>query len=204
LNPGFDYQEKPRVTISGGNGSGAKASVNMKLIDHSPYFYSDSGSSRVGLGASISTIGFTTYHKFRNAEQVIYSTNSQKAVGGLSTNSTYFVSVQDPLTIKLHPTKESAISGINTITLSSYGEGKHNLKSYTKKSVLESITIVDSGTGYENKLRTTTALGISTASNEITIKEHDYKTGEIVKYNSTGTPIGGLSDGSEYYVTNSN
>ena len=204
FDPGFDYQEKPIITISGGNGNGARASVNMKLISHAPYFYSDSGSAKVGLGVSTSTIGFTTYHKFRNAEQVIYSTNSQKAVGGLSTNSTYFVSVQDPLTIKLHPTKDSAISGINTITLSSYGEGKHILKSYNKKSVVESITIIDSGTGYENKLRTVSPTGISTALNEILIKEHDYKTGEIVKYSNTGTPIGGLSDGSEYYVTRVN
>ena len=35
----------------------------------------------------------------------------------------------------------------------------------------------------------------------ITIVDHDYKTGEKVKYTCTGTPISGLSVNTEYYVT---
>ena len=32
LDQGFDYEEVPTITISGGNGSGAEVDVNMKVI----------------------------------------------------------------------------------------------------------------------------------------------------------------------------
>jgi hypothetical protein len=73
-----------------------------KLISHSVEFFSDSSSARVSLGATLSTIGFSTYHKFREGEQVVYKTNSQKAVGGLSTDATYFASIVNATTVKLH------------------------------------------------------------------------------------------------------
>lgn len=204
LDPGFDYANTPTVNITGGNGKGAVASANMKLILHSSSFNSDSASARVGLGtsgSSSSTIGFGTYHKFRNAERIIYQTNSQKSVGGLSTDASYYVSVVDPYTVKLHRTQADAIVGLNTVVLTSYGEGKHELRSYNAKSVVESINVISSGSGYENKLRTTTSSGISTSNNIINIENHDYKSGEIVKYFCEGTPIGGLTNNSEYYLT---
>lgn len=52
--------------------------------------------------------------------------------------------------------------------------------------------------------RTTQPTGISTYLNQITIDNHGYEKGEIVKYTSQGSIIGGLSDGSEYYVTKIN
>ena len=110
-------QKVPIVSITGGNGSNAKASVVTKLISHSVEFFSDPSSARVSLGASLSTIGFSTYHKFREGEQVVYKTNSQKAVGGLSTDATYFASIVNATTVKLHNNIE-ILSGINTVTLS--------------------------------------------------------------------------------------
>ena len=50
-------------------------------------FFSDPQSQRVGLGVTLSTIGFSTYHKFRNGEEVVYKTQSQQGVGGLSTDA---------------------------------------------------------------------------------------------------------------------
>jgi len=201
LDSGFDYIETPTVTISGGNGSGANASVNMKLIDHSAEFFADSGSAKVGIGSTQSTIGFTTYHKFRNAEQVIYQTKSQTAVGGINTNSSYYVSVVGPSTVKLHPTQNDAIIGINTIVLSSFGIGKHTLKSINKKSVIESITVTSPGINYQNKQKTTSISGVSTSLNQITIINHEYNSGEKIKYTPSGTAVGGLTTGTEYYVT---
>ena len=37
------------------------------------------------------------------------------------------------------------------------------------------------------------AAGINTASNEITITNHDYQSGEILKYTAGDTTIGGFS-----------
>ena len=204
IDPGFDYIDIPIIRITGGNGVGAKAFANMKLIDHEVSFNSQGNSELVGIGSTLSTIGFTTYHKFRNGERVIYKTDGQLGVGGLSTDSSYYISVQNSHTIKLHKTLDDAISGINTITLSSYGLGNHTLKSYNKKSVIGSINIESAGSGYSNKKRTTTQLGINTSISTIEIESHGYNSGETVVYNTDFTPIGGLSTNTNYIVTKIN
>jgi hypothetical protein len=201
VDPGFDYAETPIIKITGGNGIGAKAYAGMKLIDHQATFSSENKSEQVSL--SNDTIGFSTYHKFRNAEKVIYITNNQKGVGGISTDSSYFVSVQSPTQIKLHNTLGDVISGINTINLTSHGIGNHQLRSFNKKSILGSINIENSGSGYENKKRTvvSSTTGINTSINQINILNHEFQSGEIVKYSTNGSVIGGLSNNTEYYLT---
>ena len=42
---------------------------------------------------------------------------------------------------------------------------------------------------------------MSTASDSITIANHDYNSGEKVKYTCNGTVASGLSADTEYYVT---
>jgi hypothetical protein len=201
IDPGFDYQSTPKINVIGGNGVGANASVNMKLIDHESSFNSESPSALVGIGSTVSTIGFGTYHKFRNSERIIYKTNGQTAVGGLSTDSSYYVSTVSPYVVKLHKTLDDAVSGINTVVLSSYGVGNHILQSYNKKSVVGSINIINSGSGYENKKRTSQSSGISTALSIVEIENHDYKSGEVVVYNVDGTAVSGLTTNTSYYVT---
>jgi hypothetical protein len=41
----------------------------MKLVEHESTFNSQGNADLVGIGSALSTIGFTTYHKFRNAEK---------------------------------------------------------------------------------------------------------------------------------------
>ena len=203
IDPGFDYLDTPTVKLEGGNGSGAVAQVSMKQIDHEVDFFADLSSAGVttGTSSSQSTIGFSTYHKFRNAEQVIYKTKNQDAVVGIVTDASYFVSTVDNLTVRLHPTQADAIAGINTVYLTDHGVGKHSLQSINKKSIVSAVNVVDGGSGYENKKRTALVTGISTSSNLVTIVDHDYKTGEKVKYTCTGTPVSGLSVNTEYFVT---
>ena len=204
IDPGFDYQDIPIIKITGGNGINAKASANMKLVTHQVNFNSQSNAGLVALGSTLSTIGFSTYHKFANSERVIYRTNGQISVGGLSTDSSYYVSVQTPYVIKLHKTLDDSVSGINTVSLTSYGTGTHTIQSYNKKSILASINIVNSGSGYENKIRTASSTGISTSLYSIEIKNHDFKSGEIVNYTTNGVAVGGLSTNTNYYITKIN
>ena len=199
IDPGFDYIETPKVKISGGNGSGAKAFASLKLVDHKVYFNAEPQSSQID--TSNNTIGFTTYHKFRYGERVVYRTDSQEGVGGISTNSSYFVSTVDEYTIKLYNTYSDALSGINTISLTSFGIGNQYIESYNKKSVINTINVQDGGINYQNKKRTVIASGITTSIENIKIKNHDFNSGEIVKYTTTGSSIGGLSTGENYYVT---
>ena len=200
IDSGFDYLEIPRVTIVGGSGEGAVAHPNMKLIEHSASFSAQTLSA-IGLGATQSTIGFTTYHKFRNAEHVSYVSDGQKGVGGLTTSSNYFASVQDAYTVKLHNKQIDAIAGINTVELTSYGEGTQSLKSLHKKSVVDSINISSPGYDYQYKKRSIASSGISSSLNAVNIANHGYESGEIIKYTAEGTAADGLTSGTEYYVT---
>ena len=199
LDGGFDYLHTPTLKIDGGNGQGAFGTVNMKLINHAPKFFADEASAKVSL--TDDTIGFSTFHKFRNAEQVQYQTFDEESVVGLDTSALYFLSVINNTTVRLHPTQADAISGINTISLTGFGVGKHALQTVNKKSIVSSITIVNSGSGYETKKRTAQITGINTSSNIIAISNHDYKSGEKVKYSVVGTVAEGLTDNTEYYVT---
>ena len=206
-NSGFDYLNTPTIKIDGGNGKGAVASVNMKLIDHEPEFFADNAKDQVVIGTAStqSRIGFSTYHKFKNAEEVIYITNNQDGIAGIVTNAQYYVSTIDDVTVSLHPKQNDAILGINTVFLTDFGVGKHSLKSVSKKSVVDSINVVNGGLGYQNKKRTTSATsGVSTASNTITISNHDYNSGELVRYTCVGTPVNGLNVDTDYYVTKEN
>jgi hypothetical protein len=203
IDAGFDYVEQPTIEIVGGNGYGASAKANLISFDHTSSFNSQGSAKLVELNP-INTIGFSDYHKFRDLEEVVYITDSQIALGGLFENSTYFVSVQDAYNIKLHKSFYDASVGINTVELTSYGVGNHTFKSRNKKKKIGSITVQDAGIGYQNKLTSTEISGISTTSDIITISNHGYNSGEIVVYNATLSPIGGLSSSTSYYVTRIN
>ncbi len=200
IDPGFDYLENPIISISGGNGYGALAEANLVSFDHSVIFSSQESSSLVKLNP-VNTIGFSSYHKFRDFEEVVYLTNNQQSIAGLSTNSTYFVSIQDSNNIKLHNSFSDSVLGINTIQITSFGKGNHILKSKIKKKKIGSVTIQNGGFNYQNKLTLASPIGINTSLDIIHIPDHGYQSGELITYNCTDVPIGGLSTSSSYYVT---
>ena len=200
IDPGFDYIETPIINITGGNGSGAKAIANIKLVDHEVLF---DAQINVTTGiASVSKIGFSTYHKFRDGERVVYKTNGYSPIGGISTDSSYYISVKSPTEIQLHSNLEEFNTGI-AISFTSLGVGEHKIVAYNKKITLGSISIVDAGNGYQNKKKTTTSAGINTffGFGSIFVENHEYQSGEIIKYSVEGTQISGLSTSKEYFVT---
>ena len=198
LDSGFDYVNTPTVNILGGNGRDASAEVNMTSVEHNVLFNASSTSTNLNLFTD--TIGFSTYHKFRDYERVIYLTDGQSGVVGLTTEASYFVSVIDVFNIKLHAKESEAISGINTVNINDYGTGIHRFKSAVRKQIISDIVVTNSGQGYENKERTTTSSGINTSIGTINITSHQYNTGEELVYSTTGSMVGGLSTGSQYLV----
>ena len=198
IDSGFDYTHTPIITITGGNGIGAKAEVNMTEIDHIVPFNAESTHTSVNLVTN--TIGFSTYHKFRDNESVVYQTDNQNGISGLTTDANYYVYIIDSFRITLHNTKSDSITGINTVSLQTYGSGIHNIKATNKKQIISNIVVTNSGENYQNKKRITQSVGINTSSDKFTIKNHGYNTGETVVYASTGSVIGGLSTTTQYYV----
>ena len=202
VDGGFDYLDEPIITITGGSGFGAYAKPNLTTFKHQVSFNSIESAGLVNLTNDI--IGFSTYHKFRDFEKVIYLTDGQSGLGGISTNAQYYVNVQDAFNVKLHKTLNDAVSGINTINLTSYGIGVHLFESFSPKRKISSISVLDKGSGYKNKKISCNSSGINTASDSIIISNHGYNTGEIIVYKPTGNVVGGLSDGESYFVTKVN
>ena len=107
LDPGFDYTEVPTISISGGNGEGARAECKLVTVPHQVVFNAGSLSQTVGLNTDVATnalgittyggynVGFLTYHKFRNYERVVYETSGEKALSGLDTGAVYYVNTQN-------------------------------------------------------------------------------------------------------------
>ena len=210
LDSGFDYIEQPVIKITGGNGVNANAAAKLNTVQHEVIFNADGvglGTVNIGsvssstAGVNTSSIGFTTYHKFRTGERVVYDPLGGIPLVGLSTEATYYASSQSEYSIKLHPTYDEAVTGINTISITNFGNGVQSFKSLNGKTILSSVVLIDNGSGYENKEKTCNSTGISTSLNSINITNHDYKNGEIVRYSFDGTAVDGLSTSLDYYVT---
>jgi hypothetical protein len=201
VDNGFDYVDDPIVIISGGQGTGASAKVNLASVDHLVQFNSGPG-SQSGLNLATNTIGFTTYHKFRENERVVYVTKGVDSIVGIKTDADYYVNVVDALTITLHDNFNDAKAGINTVDLTGYGVGRQEFKSYDRKKIVSNIVVDQAGSGYKNKERL--IVGVNTASNQITINDHGYGEKEIVRYTAGATAIAGLGSTIEYYVVKIN
>ena len=214
IDGGFDYVEIPNISISGGNGTGAKAEVKLSKIYHDVYFNALGVSTSSGgfISTSTNIIGFNTEHKFNIGESVIYSTFGGTKIGIGSTTgdistksylqdgSIYYISIVDKKSIKLHNNEKDAIGSLNEINITTLGQGTQRFRSTRRKNVVSSIKIINSGEGYENKKRIINSSGINTANDTINIKNHDYKSGELITYQCTGSSISGLDTSRNYYV----
>ena len=155
----------------------------------------------VGISTTDNKIIFSRYHKFKTGEQVVYITNDQQSVGGLSNGSNYFVESKDEYTISLYNTRDDSISGSNPVNLTALGVGDHIIEAIEKKFTVESFNILNSGQNYQNKRRAIRENNVNLQKNCIILQNHGYESGEIVEYvSSTGSTIGGLELNKEYYV----
>ena len=215
LDSGFDYVDPPVVEISGGNGKGATAKSRLKQIDHFIDF--DASSTGNAINIADNTIGFGTFHKFRDGEAVIYKTFGTGAIGiasaGITTTaiqlnpdlrlineSIYFVSRVNSTTIKLANNKNDALTKSNLLNLTGFADGSQRFQSLNKKLVLGQVVIENPGEGYENKKRLVTTSGINTYSDFIEYQNHGFSDGEIVRYSNDQIKIGGLDTDQDYYI----
>ena len=179
IDGGFDFQDTPLVTISGGNPDiDAQAIVSTTQIIYEVNINVESNGN---IDLTNNQIGFTSFHKFKQDERVIYDSKGLKGISGLSTNSSYFVNLVDNFNITLHVNTTDSQVGVNTIILGQYGLGIQSIKSAERKNVVNNIVVTNSGSGYKNKERKIVSTGISTATNSFEIKNHGYKTKEVIR-----------------------
>ena len=175
----------------------------MVAINHIlPFNSGEESTGGNGVSLDDDTIGFTTFHKFRDAERVVYDNGGQTNVGGMVTDSSYYVSIVNNFKIQLHNTESDAISGSSPIDLTSFGVGRQFIRAFEVKRVVSSVTVLNPGSGYQNKKRTIGSVGIITATDSINIKNHGYLDKEVIRYTAptTGDSVTGLAENKDYYV----
>ena len=118
----------------------------------------DASSTGNAINIANDTIGFGTFHKFRDGEAVIYKTFNTGAIGiasaGITTTliqqtpdqrlvdeSIYFVSKVNSTTIKLANKENDALTKSNLINLTGFADGTQRFQSLRKKLVLGQIII---------------------------------------------------------------
>jgi hypothetical protein len=191
-DPGFDYIDPPIVKITGGNGKNCDFSVNLRKITHLEKFDSTIALQSSG-NLNQGVVGFSTYHKFRPIEKVLYRTNNQKALAGLSTNAEYYISSINDLSIKIFKNLVDCQNNTNSISITNYGEGIHSFEAIEKKTIIDSINVLNSGENYTNQKTTINSNFIDVDLNTFNYENHQYETDEVVVYTPQTISIAGLS-----------
>ena len=205
VTPGIGYQTKPKITIIGGNGSGAVVEPNLVKSQIVAGFKGDGS----GLNPTTNTITFANKHNFDDGEEVSYNSVGNAEITPLKNDATYYAGVIDGYQVKLYETLENAYKKTNEINLVGISSGFHNLKSLKSRNTITQVYVKESGSGYSNRLIKIPSVlafdgktnGVNTFDDYIFALGHKFKNKDIVRYSTTGTEISGLSTASEYVVT---
>jgi len=199
---GFDYEETPTVKIIGGNNTTAIAKAKMKFVNQTVEF--DSTSTGGVVNTATDRFVFSSPHGFKNGEEIIYQTNGSTGIGigitpGLLVDTApYFVVKIDDFQIHISVSKTKALSGIGTIDLTTNGGGLQSFKTTSRRQKVDKILTEDVGLFKNREVHTSS--GINTFIDTIVIPSHGFNNSEIIKYTSTESAIGGLTNGGEYFI----
>ena len=215
----FDVKKVSSVTITGGNSSGAVLEAQLEERHRTLSF--DGRQSTVGGGVDVTNdnIVFPQNHNLISGDEIIYNRNGNTAIGvgikttayqdginlitGLTLNngSVYVAEVVNNKTINLYETQGDYSAGINTVGFTTAEtSGTHKFRTKKANNTISKISVVNSGTDFENRKLIVQPTGISTAHDTIFFKNHGFKSGEKIVYSTDGTSIGGLDINLQYQV----
>lgn len=205
ITPGIGYQVKPKITILGGNGSGAVVEPNFVKSQINNGFKGDG----FGINPTDNTITFFEKHNFEDGEEIIYNSNFNSEIVPLRNSSIYYVGLVNEKTVKLYENITDAYQKVNEINFIGISSGFHYLKTTKSKNTITQVSVKEGGFGYSNRLIKISSVlsydnatnGVNTFDNYIFATDHRFKNKDIVRYSTTGTEISGLSTTSEYIVT---
>ncbi len=206
-SPGIGYDRKPKITLIGGNGSGAILESNLVRSRIIAKFRAD----LTAINTALETITFIDNHNFDNYEEVTYYTNGNSIVPGLIDNANYFTNVINSKTIKLHKNRVDVLSGINTVNITGISSGFHEFRTLKSKNTITKVYVKNEGSNYSNRFVNVSSnlypsleyqtSGISTFDDYIYAKQHGFKNGDVILYSNTNTSISGLSTNIQYCIT---
>ena len=217
----FDIESVKNISLTGGNGDGCvlEAITGKRVRD----LTFDSRDIFFGGGIDINeeTISFNNFHNLENGDLVYYLNNGNTSLsigdaydvtntktGTLANGDPYFIRVVNTSTIRIYNTKNDAITGVNTVGLStdSSASGIHIFRT-EQKNTITNIKVIESGQGYQHRNLIVKPAGISTSYDTINFNNHGFGHGEVINYKpiaglGTTEPevISGLTTTSSYYV----
>ena len=200
---GLDYEEEPNVRIIGGNNDTAIVKAKMKIVHQEVEF--DSTSTGGVVNTSTDRFAFSQPHGFKDGEEIIYHANGSTTIGigitpgNLVDTAPYYVVKLDDFQIHLSESRTKALAGIGTIDITSNGGGLQKFKTTIRRNKVDKVQVINSGL-FHNREVHSEPTGINTFTNIINIKNHGFGNEEVIKYSSTGSVIGGLTNNTEYYV----
>jgi len=217
----FDINEVTDISLTGGNGSGCilEAITGPRFreleFDSRDIFFNG------GISIEDETITFKTPHNFANGEKVFYNSNGNTNIGigaykdvgntitgTLANGAPYYVSIVNSSTVHLYNSESDALSGINTVGLSTdtNASGVHKFRTVSKNTI-KAVKVVNSGSGYQYRKLNVKPSGISTSFDTINYEDHGFKDGELINYSPTvgigstyPKAIGGLDAQNSYYI----
>ena len=210
----FDIQRVISVTLTGGNGTGAKLEPIVEERHREVNFDARPLYEGGGIDIYNETITFINKHYFQDGEAIVYNRNGNTAVGvgsfggsnsnlgkTLNSGSVYYVETVNTSTIKLYETISDYRSGINTVGFTtSNTQGIHYFRTYEGKNTLRSIKVVNPGSGYQNKKLSLKPENVSIVNDNFTFNNHGFSDGDLIDYTTDGSAISGLSTSLSYYI----
>ena len=209
----FDIDVIVSIALTGGNGSGASFKPIIEKYARELEFDARSTSNGGGLDTINDRISFASTHNLSNGQPIVYNSNFNSAIGvgtfngsnldqskTLISGATYYTKVVNDRTIELYQSLSDYNVGINTVGFTTVGNSGIQKFKTEPKNKLTGISVIDSGSGYANRVLRVSPVGVSTYNNTISFKNHGFGDGEIISYDYDTAPISGLSTSNNYVV----
>jgi hypothetical protein len=207
INAGYNYEDTPTVTVTGGSRKDVPTTVKMRSIFKEVEFNSTTRDTIVRTVDN--TFQFGYQHGFVNGEPVVYVTNGTFPIG-IGTNvsdgtlldqSVYYISsVGSGTSFRLANTRNDSLLETNLINLRTTGGGVQNFRSLEKIQVIDDVSFVGIQSGFKYKKLSFAPENINIFDNTFSFENHGYVSGEEVVITVEGTFLGGATPNTKYYI----
>ena len=208
INPGYDYEGIPNITITGGARKDIPITVKMKYIDKTFDFNATTRGTVVRTVDNI--FAFTSVQPFVEGEAVIYETFGTFPIGigtavedgTLLDQSVYYVSQigVGATSFRLAPTKQDALNETNLINIRTTGGGLQRFRSLQQVQVIDEVGFVGIQSGFKYKKLSFGPENINIFDNVFYYDNHGYENGEEVEVTADGSTLGGVVAEQIYYI----
>jgi hypothetical protein len=207
MNSGYDYEDEPVVTITGGNRKDVPTVVKMKFIDKLIQF--NATTSATVVRTVTNDFRFDSIHPFIDGEAVSYETRGTSPIGigsaveegTLLDQGIYYISqVGAATSFRLAPTRDDALRGTNLINIRTAGGGIQVFKSLQKVQVIDEVSFIGIQSGFEYKKLSFGPEHINIFDNIFYFDNHGFGDGQEVEITAEGTYLDGAVPEKIYYV----